>query len=109
MLQSDSTALKMSSSIPFIPGTAPFTPEQRAWLNGYFVGLLSNAPGASPDSAPAEQRPLLPLLIGFGSQSGSSEQLAKRLGKEASKNGFAAELSELNGILSRNSRSTRAS
>ena len=98
MLQSDSTALKMSSSIPFIPGTAPFTPEQRAWLNGYFVGLLSNAHGASADSPLVEQRPLLPLLIGFGSQSGTSEQLAKRLSKEAAKNGFAAEILELNAI-----------
>src|SRR6187401_2640156 len=99
MQRSDSSAWKMSSSIPFIPGTAPFTPEQRAWLNGYFVGLLSNAHGASPDSSPVEQRPLLPLLIGFGSQSGTSEQLAKRLGKEASKRGFTAEISELNAIL----------
>lgn len=88
----------MSNSIPFIPDTAPFTPEQRAWLNGYFVGLLSNAHGAGPDSPPVEQKPLLPILIGFGSQSGSSEQLAKRLSKEAAKNGFVAELLELNAI-----------
>ncbi len=89
----------MSSSIPFIPGSAPFTPEQRAWLNGYFVGLLSNAHGTNANAAPAaEQKQLLPLLIGFGSQSGTSEQLAKRLSKEASKYGFAAELSELNAV-----------
>jgi sulfite reductase (NADPH) flavoprotein alpha-component len=91
----------MSSTIPFIPSSAPFTPEQRAWLNGYFVGLLSSAHGESSNPAPAaELKPLLPLLIGFGSQSGTSEQLAKRLGKEASKNGFAAELLELNAISS---------
>jgi sulfite reductase (NADPH) flavoprotein alpha-component len=89
----------MSNSTPFIPASAPFTPEQRAWLNGYFVGLLSNAHRtAGEPPAVAEQKALLPLLIGYGSQSGTSEQLAKRLGKEAAKNGFAAEISELNAI-----------
>ena len=28
-------------SSTLIPETAPFTPEQRAWLNGFFAGLLS--------------------------------------------------------------------
>jgi sulfite reductase (NADPH) flavoprotein alpha-component len=27
-----------------IPESAPFTPEQRAWLNGFFAGLLSTGP-----------------------------------------------------------------
>ncbi len=51
-----------------IPATAPFTPEQRAWLNGFFAGLLSveaelgatavggdapaQAPAAEDDGAP---------------------------------------------------------
>ena len=26
---------------PMLPENAPFTPEQRAWLNGFFAGLLS--------------------------------------------------------------------
>ena len=29
----------MSSVVPFIPDTAPFSAEQRAWLNGFFGSL----------------------------------------------------------------------
>ena len=29
------------ASVPLIPETAPFSLEQRAWLNGFFAGLLS--------------------------------------------------------------------
>lgn len=32
-------------SVPVLPESAPFTPEQRAWLNGYFAGLLNLDPG----------------------------------------------------------------
>jgi sulfite reductase (NADPH) flavoprotein alpha-component len=35
-------------AIPLIPENAPFSPEQRAWLNGFFAGLL--APGALAES-----------------------------------------------------------
>ena len=31
------------NQIPFIPESAPFTPEQRLWLNGYLAGLFSDA------------------------------------------------------------------
>ena len=32
-----------------IPETAPFSPEQRAWLSGYFAALLSpDLSGATP-------------------------------------------------------------
>ena len=31
-------------AVPMIPESAPFTPEQRAWLNGFFAGLLSTGP-----------------------------------------------------------------
>ena len=29
--------------VPLIPDTAPFTPEQRAWLNGFLAGLYGGA------------------------------------------------------------------
>ena len=79
----------MSTHLPFIPDTAPFTPEQRAWLNGFFAGIFSRAPGAAAVAVPAAP-PLTPLTILFGSQTGTAENLAKRAAKEAGKRGFAA-------------------
>lgn len=51
------------------------------------------APGSNPGAAPAQ--PLLPLSILFGSQTGNSENLAKRIAKEAGKRGFAPTIHEL--------------
>ena len=30
--------------VPYIPESAPFTAEQRAYLNGFLAGLFSHAP-----------------------------------------------------------------
>ncbi len=48
------------SEVQVLPETAPFTPAQRAWLNGFFAGLLSaEAPaGAPPASPPAPEEDL---------------------------------------------------
>jgi sulfite reductase (NADPH) flavoprotein alpha-component len=32
---------QVGQPVPVLPDTAPFAPEQRAWLNGFFAGLLS--------------------------------------------------------------------
>jgi len=78
------------STLPFIPESAPFTPEQRAWLNGFLNGMFSRLPAASPTTNPAPAaRQLAPLTILFGSQTGTAEALAKRAAKEAGKRGFA--------------------
>jgi sulfite reductase (NADPH) flavoprotein alpha-component len=42
-----------------IPETAPFSPEQRTWLNGFLAGLLSLESGVNPLS-PAESAALVP-------------------------------------------------
>jgi sulfite reductase (NADPH) flavoprotein alpha-component len=81
----------MSHVVPLIPDSAPFSAEQRAWLNGFFAGLFSRAPvpHAPADNAqPAAS--LQPLTILFGSQTGTAEGLAKRAAKEAGKRGFGA-------------------
>lgn len=38
--------------IPVIPESAPFTPEQRAWLNGFFAGIFNRGPAPAASSAP---------------------------------------------------------
>ena len=38
--------------VPLLPENAPFTPEQRAWLNGFFAGVFAPVtPGAVPIAA----------------------------------------------------------
>lgn len=78
-------------TIPSIPDNAPFSPEQRQWLNGWLAAVLgSDAMGSSASgSAPASAAPPEPLLLLFGSQTGTAEALAKRLGKDSEKKGFA--------------------
>ena len=84
--------------ILYIPETAPFTPEQRAWLNGFLAGLLANQNAGQPvpqlSAGPAANAE--PLLVLFGSQTGSAEGLAKRIAKESQTRGFAPKILALN-------------
>ena len=83
--------------IPFIPESAPFTQEQRAWLNGYLAGLFTDATlgeATAPNAAPAQ--PAEPLLVLYGSQTGTAEQLAKRFARDAATRGFAPAVLEMN-------------
>lgn len=83
--------------VPLIPENAPFSAEQRAWLNGFLAGILnrSSETGFSvASSAPSKT----PLLIAFGSQSGNAESLAKRLAREATSRGFAARAAGLDSL-----------
>ncbi len=75
--------------VPFIPDNAPFTEEQRSWLNGYLAGMFSSAmaqPGALPEAKPA-----VPLTILWGSQTGNAESLARKTAKAATTKGFTVE------------------
>ncbi|MDQ4147325.1 MAG: hypothetical protein M3120_06515 [Pseudomonadota bacterium] len=53
-------------TVPVLPQSAPFTPAQRAWLNGFFAGVLSldetssNGAAAPVAAAPAEPEEELP-------------------------------------------------
>jgi sulfite reductase (NADPH) flavoprotein alpha-component len=88
--------MSQQNLIPVLPESAPFTPEQRAYLNGFFAGLWSrgNAEGIPVTPGPVA-KPLAPLTILFGSQTGNAENLAKRIAKAAGQRGFAPTIQDL--------------
>ena len=49
--------------IPYIPQASPFTPEQRAWLNGYLAGMFANAESGQglPAGDAPQELPKAPL------------------------------------------------
>ncbi len=69
-----------------LPDDAPFTPEQRAWLQDFLSKALA---GAAIPSAPAG--PAVPATILWGSQTGNAEGLARKLIKRLKKGNFEPE------------------
>jgi sulfite reductase (NADPH) flavoprotein alpha-component len=85
----------------FLPNSAPFDPSdrlkldtvlapanatQRAWLAGFLAGIDAQARPTADTATPALAT--TPLTILFASESGNSEALAHRIGKQARKLGF---------------------
>lgn len=86
---------------PCLPDNAPFSAEQRAWVNGYLAGLFAAtaaAPAAPAPESSAAASTTRPLRIAFGSQTGSAQGLARRIATEATRRGFSATVSELNAL-----------
>ncbi len=81
----------MSNSIPCIPENAPFSAEQRAWLNGLLASMFSSAPAPTP--AAAGKR----IAILYASQSGTAEGLARKLAKELKAKGHTPAVATLVG------------
>jgi sulfite reductase (NADPH) flavoprotein alpha-component len=81
-------------AVALLPADAPFTPAQRAWLDGFFTALLSQIAMAAPTAAAAAS-PTPALHILYASQTGTAEGLAKKLAKEAKGKGFDARTQEL--------------
>lgn len=81
------------SLIPSIPEDAPFTPRQRAWLNGFLAGLYSYAP--VPETAAQSMR----VAVLYGSQTGTAEGLARKLAKELKAGGHTVSLQSLEGYV----------
>lgn len=73
----------MSSVVPYLPETAPFSSAQRQWLNGYLAGMFSGAvldptlTGADGGTAVA---PAITVTILYGSQTGTAEGIARETG-----------------------------
>lgn len=88
---------------PVIPESAPFTPEQRAWLNGMVAalygarisqnGTLLNPPNIQTPIS--NLPPPTPLTILFGSQTSTAETLAKQTAKAAKKHNLTPTLADL--------------
>ena len=89
--------MSLKTAVPFVPATAPFNAQQRAWLNGYFAGRASFAEAApeAMDASPASVAKKS-LLVLYGSQSGTAEGLAKKFGREAAQKGFEPRTIEAN-------------
>ncbi len=78
----------MSSPI-LVPESAPFTPEQRAWLNDFFA---QNIAGAAPV---ADAGPTIPVTILWGSQTGNAEGCAKKLAKAMKAGNYAPQVIDM--------------
>ena len=72
------------ATVPYIPDNAPFSSEQREWLNGLLAGLFSTSA-----LAPAQGHSL-EISVFFASQSGTAERLAKKLTKLLKTEGHTA-------------------
>lgn len=72
----------MSATAPIIPDSAPFTAEQRAWLNGFLAGVFQGPQSATPVAAKVK------VGVYFGTESGNCEALAKQIAKAAAGRGY---------------------
>jgi len=76
-----------------VPDSAPFTPAQRAWLNGFLAGMFSQAQAGPPATAAATRD----VAVLYASQTGTSERLAKKIAKELKAQGHTARIASLEG------------
>ena len=77
----------------YISENAPFTAEQRQWLNnlvGNFISDLTSGKGLAGAGSPS-----IPVTILVGSQTGNSEGVAKKLSKAMSKMNFLPEVIDM--------------
>lgn len=97
------------TAIPLLPRNAPFlpedidmlnkvvaktTPQQRAWLAGFFAGFEAAQGGAAQAAVPAA-KPRAPLTILYASESGNTEALAGKAKKAAQKHGLDAKVFDM--------------
>lgn len=98
------------TAIPLLPHNAPFapedidtlnkvvaktTPQQRAWLSGFFAGFeAAQGSGAVQAGIPAA-KPRQPLTILYASESGNTEALAGKAKKLAQKHGLDAKVFDM--------------
>jgi sulfite reductase (NADPH) flavoprotein alpha-component len=77
--------------IPMIPESAPFSAGQRHWLNGFLAAYFGGLEGAQGGGALAAEGRVSaePVLLLYGSQTGSAEGLSKKYALRLSREGAA--------------------
>ena len=80
-------------TMPIIPDSAPFSPEQRAWLHGFLAGVFAT----TQPVAVADPPPSLKIAVLYATQSGTAEGLARKVAKELKAKGHIASLASLEG------------
>lgn len=80
-----------------VPNTAPFSGVQKMWLKGYLDALNSalNPASATPSGAESPAASGLPVTILWGSQTGNSEALGKKLSKTLAAKGHSPTLRDM--------------
>ena len=83
-----------------IPNTAPFSGPQKMWLKGYLDALNSALAPSSTGDATTQSTPAvgLPVTILWGSQTGNSESLGKKLSKALTAKGHSPTLCDMANI-----------
>jgi sulfite reductase alpha subunit-like flavoprotein len=78
-----------------LPANAPFSASQKIWLKGFLDGI-SSALIPTDDAAPAIAAPAgAAVTILWGSQTGTSEALGKKLSKKLAAKGHSATLRDM--------------
>lgn len=75
----------------FVPENAPFSPEQRQWLNDFFAKQIASGATTSADT----EAPAIPVTILWGSQTGNAESCAKIMAKSLNGGRFDTEVFDL--------------
>jgi sulfite reductase alpha subunit-like flavoprotein len=79
-----------------VPDNAPFTGPQRMWLKGFLDGInTSLLPAAPGTEASAALQSGVPVTIAWGSQTGNSESLGKKLAKALTAKGHRPSLRDM--------------
>ncbi|WP_446743237.1 diflavin oxidoreductase [Silvibacterium acidisoli] len=76
--------------IPRLPEDAPFSPEQRIWLNGLLAELFTGKAALQTEESNRRD-----VKIYFATQSGTAERLAKMLAKSLKSGGHTAQVSSV--------------
>ena len=82
-----------------LPENAPFSGAQRLWIKGFLAGISSTlAQGADTSAAPPAAAALpagIPVTIAYGSQTGNSESLSKKLAKTLTAKGHVPTVKDM--------------